>query len=381
MRAKFVFESLESDYQKIKEIINDNIRTAKTREKLLEFLNKIESFSEENPTITDKKELTLIERTFDNLQRSSSTDDLKTFRDDLENLAVEEGFRSLYNARENHAFFKAIFFYPLYSLVENKRLKKSLQSIELALSEKEKKFVKKYFENLEIWSDLSDKIEEIKKIITPTREQKEAKKLKEIKGKVNPEIKSAIDEIAENFRKVIESNQQSFLLKTIERFKKEFPEGLDSNKYYEKDNIFYREYIGKYIKPVQNSMSFKQTYKLVDNYEEKVKKDAYEMSVDTIAKWQFKMYEKLGGFMSELNKKFTTTVMGNKLRSNTIFFKFEDGSRFSIENQIVAKLSNLGNHFYTYPTTFHDAYLPNGEKIANPNEFTVKQAFNSYKNE
>ena len=94
--------------------------------------------------------------------------------------------------------------------------------------------------------------------------------------------------------------------------------------------------------------------------------------------WKVKMYDKLGGFISDLNKPFTLSVRGSQERQNDINFKFEDGSSFTLRNNIVDKISHLGTFFYAYPTTFHYAYLPDGSKIANPNEVTVKKAFNSY---
>jgi hypothetical protein len=94
-----------------------------------------------------------------------------------------------------------------------------------------------------------------------------------------------------------------------------------------------------------------------------------------------KMYDKIGGLVSDIDKDFRANVVGSDMSYNDINFIFNDNSKFSIRNQIVSKISNQGTFFYTYPTTFHDAYLPDGEKIPNPNEYSVKNAFNSFYDE
>ena len=61
-------------------------------------------------------------------------------------------------------------------------------------------------------------------------------------------------------------------------------------------------------------------------------------------------------------------------------FNFKDGASFTVENKIIINTSPLGRPFYQFPCTFHNATLPNGEKIKNISEVAVKKAFNLYYN-
>ncbi len=90
----------------------------------------------------------------------------------------------------------------------------------------------------------------------------------------------------------------------------------------------------------------------------------------------FKMAEKLGGLL--VNGREITSVTddshGNTPFKSTLKFKFSDDSGFVMENKIVVNTSILGNSFYQYPCTFHNAQIK-GVGIKSPNEFNIKKAF------
>jgi hypothetical protein len=383
MKAKFVFESLQESSTVLDQLISDNTKTKNTRAKLLDYLNKALSFTEENQTI-EKKELTKIVNDFGSLVASifsSGYHDPKheEYREELDKIAQNYGYRDTYDAtsgnktnEEDKRLFQEFNFLSVYGLSDLVRKQKFIDSHDL--NKDFQNLVSKYYPNIKDWCELGEKIEEIRKILNPTAEERKKKELQAIKGKVNPEIKSAIDEIAEDFRKIIEKNEYEWYMRKVNSFKEKFPNGVDDSVRRER-SFSYNDI--SFLFKKENSYSTKTNLK--SDIEEVVKKIAYDKSVEVIQSWQGKMYDKLGGFISEIGKKFKTQVRGSGPRQNDIIFNFEDGSKFTITNQIVSKISNLGNYFYTYPTTFHDAFLPDGSRIFSPNEFTVKKAFNEFK--
>lgn len=379
MRAKFVNESLEEKSSKdmLIDIIRNSVRTRAKQAKLIDYVERVYNFDPENPAI-DKKEITRITNEIDgSVLRSyyGGREKWDEYKIAFNELCKELGYPDSYDATKSNEDLRAIQFNSVYGLSD--AVHKS-RAIEAQTDPKMIAFSKKYFPNIEVFADFTKKLSEIQKIVAPSAKEKREQELKIIKGSVNPEIKTAIDEIAEDFRKVIEEKEYNNYIRIAEMFKEKFPNGISSKEYYDRRNSFYSNVIGFLFKKKDPNSYIEQTHILIDNYEQKARQIAKRVSEDTIAQWQGKMYNKLGGFISELNKKFTTNVIGRTMGEHDIIFKFEDGSRFSIRNQIVSKISNKGTYFYAYPTTFHNAFLPDGSRIAQPSEFTVKDAFNKY---
>jgi len=374
MKAKLVHESLNTTREIIEEIIEQNVRVKSTKVKLLTALDKIYSFDEEAPNM-DRKELTRINNDFSALiQNLTGNKEYKdNYDSDLKKLIAIKGYPDIYTAYsiKKDEIYSVLQFSIIYDLLDAIRKFKRIQTIKL--TPEEQKFIDKWYTNLKDWTSLGDKLEKIRKVVAPTGEEKRGKAIEQIKGKINPEIKNAIDEIAENFRVTIEKNEYQWYLRKFAEFYKEFPEGANYTQYNDKKYRSIFTELGSFIYIVIHPF---RLFSIIPNAEEKAAKLANKKSYIIIASWQGKMYNKLGGFMSELNKKFTTDVVGRGPRENDIYFKFENGAKFTLRNKIVDKISHLGTYFYTYPTTFHSAFLANGDKIANPNEFTVKDAFN-----
>lgn len=344
----------------IEKIITATARTAVTRTKLFEYTSSIFNFSDDNHTI-QKKGLTKIMNDFSSLAGRA---------------IMLDGYHSSSkeNYREEISRFpeaRELQFFTVYGLIDLWRKQKY---IETYADSNLLQIINKYYPNLKEWSDLYERLEMIRKVLNPSAEERKAKELLEIKGRVNPEIKKAIDKIAEEFRQVIELNEYNHLKSMVAKFQEMYPSGINLDTARRENKPAFNE-LRRFLVPVEK---FSPVYVLAPEYNKSIIKYTYDLSVEIITSWQRKMYDKLGGFISELNKSFEVSVQGSGPRSSDIVFKFTDGSRFMITNQIVSKISNLGNFFYQYPTTFHNAYLPNGTKIQNPNEYTVKKSFNEY---
>ena len=93
--------------------------------------------------------------------------------------------------------------------------------------------------------------------------------------------------------------------------------------------------------------------------------------------------EAVEGFVLKMKMKLSVIVGSHKMgvdlsgssSRNTISYELEDKSRFTVQNSIVLSYSVYGKPFYRYPTTFHNVILPNGDKLRNPSESSVKKAF------
>ena len=390
MKAKYVFESIKTDksLEELKNIIDKVVKTKNSRAKLHAHIDSIYNFNEDEPNLT-KKDLTKIGNDFDGLilrPLYGMREAHEEYRKDFEEIAKEAGYKNAWDATnvQKNPIFQEIQFLAIYSIANAVRRYNSIEKLKATYkTAKVKKFVAKWFSDLETIAKFAKKFEEVRKVVYPTPEEKKARELKVIKGRVNPEIKKAIDEIGESFRVTIEENEFNHLTRVAEQFKLTYEKGMPTNLAHDRrnPNRWMASILSPYISSKNESTGhYDNTYRLVPDYKNKMNKDAKDISEQVIASWQSKMYNKLGGFMQELNQEFTTKVTGKRERQSDILFKFKDGAQFKIRNQIVGKMSPLHNYFYTYPTTFHDAILPDGSKIKNPNEFNVKKAFNEYKN-
>jgi hypothetical protein len=364
----FLNESV--DFQDTKDWMTNEIQTKKgfvkmkrMKEKYIGFLDRMEEFSEENQTIP-KKELTQIKNAFDKLCSAYYYDPKK--KADQELMYDKLGVKFW----DYDGPLRFIAMYGVASAV------KLMKEINVKLKPAEQEFVDNYFQNLHHWTEIHNRLEYIRQILNPTKEEKDRRKNEDIKGKLNPKIRTAIDEIAENFRKVIEKNEHTNCKKSIERYLETYGEVITYEQMTEDEytpSIIHKVYINE-KKIIKNNYDIT----LIKNWKSFIKKYALEYSHDAILSFQYKMYDKIGGMISDINKDFEVDVTGRGMRNNNIHFTFDDGSKFSIRNKIVNNLNQYNTFYYTYPTTFHDAYLPDGKKIPSPNEFNVKKEFNDY---
>lgn len=386
MITKFKNYLLESSlFQTTKDFLIDLIenkkgfvRMKRMKEKYVDQINRLDDFTEDNQTI-EKKELTQIKNGLDKLYGAYYGGD-KAFHDkkksDLEKIAKNRGV-SMYAYENPDPAMQALGMVFNYGISDAKKNLEKFSKVKFTKEEQD--FVDKYYSNFDKWVGLDERIEEVRKILNPSAEERKAKEFKEIKGKLNPKIKKAIDEIAENFRKVIEENEKNSYEKSLSRKREEYGDKIPSDDTHERNfrwggvnNRLYQK------DPKISKFSYNFDYILIPNYQEVIDEQANSISYEIIGKFKGKMYSKIGGMVTDIDKEFEVEVVGGNWTYNDIFFTFEDGSRFSIRNKIVSNVNQYETFYYTYPTTFHDAFLPNGEKIPNPNEYSVKKAFNDY---
>ena len=74
------------------------------------------------------------------------------------------------------------------------------------------------------------------------------------------------------------------------------------------------------------------------------------------------------------NAKVTKILPGHDF-GGEISISFKDGSRFTVRNKTISKISTLGNLFNQFPTTFHNVVMPNGKKMSAPSEERMLKVF------
>lgn len=371
------------------------IRSNKTKDKFREYLKQINDFSIDNQSI-DKKTLTKIRNDFNELcsyyysnilnEVVSVPDEFNPERtynstkskEELKDLIKLRGYKDRFHLKQDDSNTELIKLYDfmqlvhVYGLYDTGRVIKEYNKFKSIMNQDEVNWFNKYYQNLSIWYNLFQKMEQIENILKPNKEQKIKNEIKKvaISGKINDNLKDAVDKIAEDFRVIIEENEYKHYISITNTIVENNTKIIDSNNFWKlyKGNDFLKE-----IFKIKDG-----DFHLLPNYTDVLKTHAIKTSQEFILPFQLKMYNKLSGFLKEIGKDFNVSVYGKRKNSNEIIFEFKDGSSFWIKNSIVPKFSNRGTFFYTYPTTFHNAYLPNREKISNPNEYTVKKAFNDY---
>jgi hypothetical protein len=363
-------------------VLNDKkyVRTKNTKGKLEKYLDDILNYTPENPTL-DKKSITKIINDFSKVfgtYYSLNRDERKL---DLEKIQKDRGMEYLFSAKEKSDDYKVCQTLKLgvnfYSLLDAQRNIDKFNDIEHLLNKNENDFVEKYFSNMDKWATLYNSIKSIEDNLKSTQlKKKEEEKIKEIKGKVHPLMRDAINEIKEEFRITIEKNQLEFfnnrMLRLADKYNFKISKSDIEEAREKKQDILYGvhqffEKAGSFLIP------------RVD-YKEMMKKEANEISIEKSDGWAYKMFHKLGGLLNGVDIKFTIKKTSDNYRSNQLYFDFEDGASFTIRNKIVFKYSSSDTPFTQFVTTFHNAYLPDGERIKSPDEYTVKKAFNDYYN-
>jgi len=357
------------DFQKLKNIVSTNSRKP---QQLISYIEQVESFDITNPSLTTK-DLTIITNSFDKILGNY----YKRPEDDvIRELAKERGFVFSYGGGTGDLMKYSAAGYSPFAFPTIYGLSTAYQFIErinkLSLNDKEKDFLNTYRPNLQLFADFYSKLEEIRSELKPSMQKRREKQVQQIKGSINPELKNIIDKIGEDFKKVLYENFYNKFTRIVGEFKQKFPTGANEKDYMRFSTSHKIIYL--FVEKTQGKENgYEVIFHLKPNVNEIIEKTALQRSGDEIKIFLFKMYDKLGGFLQELNKEVKVTYSGSN-NENRIYFNFADGSKFEIRNKIVPHWRE--NTFYVqYPTTFHNAYLADGTKVNQPSELTVKQAF------
>ena len=199
------------------------------------------------------------------------------------------------------------------------------------------------------------------------------RKFEQIKGKLNSDIKNELEKIAENFRIGIEKKFNAYYHNILKDYIKDSNDKYITNPYqlYSQDAVELKADLIKLLSKQLNGQ-----YQILPNIDQHIDKISKSNSELVIQNFIYKMYNKLGGLLTDIDKPVTVQSTGSNYKKNEMLFKFDDGGQFILQNNIVLSQSKYGRPFYRYPTTFHNIILPNGNKVNNPSEVELKKAFN-----
>ena len=220
------------------------------------------------------------------------------------------------------------------------------------------------------------------------KEEADRIRKEEIKGSLDPDLNREITRLRNKWHPIIYENalvywkeQRANAIVFLERMNWKDPV---SPKRSDKDSLEeYKLDCGTFASYFSSGIILEGSYESGKKYstcKDRVLEDkALYMADRESESFYFKMADKLGGFVTDMGKSLKSVKDWDAGRAtpfeSTIRFTFNDGSNFLLKNSIVASRSVNNTFFFRYPATFHDAYSAKGQKIANPDEYSVKAAF------
>lgn len=179
----------------------------------------------------------------------------------------------------------------------------------------------------------------------------EQKRKEIIKGKLNPLIKSTIDELGKQFWEKAKADE----LDRFERTMKAYEQAPDKKEFKRKS----------------------QTYRMIEGVSQAELNRMAEMTATLqVQGFIHKMYDKFGGLLP--SKECVKSVdFDGGLNINTFKVELVDGTKFRCENNIITNWSVLGNPYYQFPTTFSGLVLPNGVTMNQIGEADLKKHLNA----
>lgn len=140
----------------------------------------------------------------------------------------------------------------------------------------------------------------------------------------------------------------------------------------------------KYLELIQkssipNSLKFdKDEAKLIDGYKELSDKMAKRITDKILSDYNLKVRSKIESVLSG-NENYSVVLnyldLNGSAITSSMTFKLNSGGMFTIRTQIVYVFNQNMTQFVRYPLTFHDVYLPSGEKMKSPSEAKIKKEF------
>lgn len=120
-----------------------------------------------------------------------------------------------------------------------------------------------------------------------------------------------------------------------------------------------------------------------ENYKNILKKEATRMTKEMMDRFIEKNTKKLSEIVVKKNNlkdiKLVKADTARGVVEGIMTFTFKDKSYFTVNNKVVMSYSKYDKPFYRFPTTFHNVYLPTGERMSKPSEERMIDVFPSGK--
>lgn len=239
------------------------------------------------------------------------------------------------------------------------------------------KVAKKQEEDLDYSSNLGD--EPLRRKKKMNKAQKIIQQCEALSPKAdNPQVKAAITEIANQFRDELARGFKQSVTRALDAcrqlddtFKNEYPSGTSGDY---KNKLYTYKLISPYLRFRGASGRPGEPKILIPDFESRLNKDAEQYAEDVMAEFVSKMTKKLDQIIVAKGD-FKSIIKSGMISNHRLRFTFEDGSAFTVQNQIVVVWNYGSAPFNRFPTTFHDVIFPDGTKMATPSEAKMKSDF------
>ena len=122
-----------------------------------------------------------------------------------------------------------------------------------------------------------------------------------------------------------------------------------------------------------------QILEFIPNHEARLQKLIDNNVNDIVDGFVAKNTQKLSLILQKKGKPKTHSINRTNIRNgmveNSMYFEFEDGSKFDIESSVIYQYSKTGKLFFQYPTRFKNVILADGSRMKMPSEEKIIKEF------
>lgn len=136
------------------------------------------------------------------------------------------------------------------------------------------------------------------------------------------------------------------------------------------------------LNPAARALAFKivlpDTFALKTNWQEILKLEAKRTVNDILMQFLAKNISKLGVIVARKNlveHRIVRQKIANMVLENEMFFRFEDGGKFTVVTSVVYAYSKYGRPFVRFPTRFTDVWISEKQRMSMPSEEKMIKEF------
>lgn len=199
----------------------------------------------------------------------------------------------------------------------------------------------------------------------------------------NPILMDALNHIGAGFHEDIKQSQITRETNFIQRL---FPDGKfnltppdKTASWFERESYNRtRVDASRYFKDKRGIDYYSPEYKidyLIDDWQDKIERDADRHATLIVESWKRKMALKLGEVIDRKGGADIKVNDRGSAWSNYMTFAFNDGSSFYMRTQSVHARSKLGKFFVRFPTTFHNVKFQDGTTMQKPSSERMQAEF------
>lgn len=216
-------------------------------------------------------------------------------------------------------------------------------------------------------NDLKDKIVKKKRARVEQERQEQQQQSSYVESKDVRKVRQVLAKATQEVKDEFYNDTVKWLNDIILRWKKQYdPENRQTTprEYYK-----HNPYNAHIVEKVTERQGYKATdpYLLKKGYKSLVEQEARKVTEEVVDEFIAKNTAKLAEIVTKKANleevEVVRTDFGRGRMEGTLRLVFKDGSRFTVDSNVVMAFSSRGIPFYRYPTTFHHVHLPDGTKL------------------